>query len=111
MKLKSIEDYTKNRSFIFPLVGKVTFDDNNTIEVSDENGKALLEMTMGVKLQAMDNISKVQQNELTEGESKVNFDNMTDAEVDELIALFPEDKTKDLNNKKKKIRFLEKNYN
>lgn len=50
MVLKSSDSHTTNRSFILPLVGQVTFNESNEIEVEDNIGKSLLERDFGFNL-------------------------------------------------------------
>lgn len=125
--LVSDKDWTKNRSFAIPVAGDVTFSEDNTIEVTEEQAEKLngmnlgnfalsiLETAGGEKKKsakasktpmADDSSTDDSSTEDTKDDLIAKINSMVTSELNTLLANYPAEETKYLKKDKEKKKFL-----
>ena len=108
--LQSTENHTINRSLILPIVGKITFDDLNRIELDESLAEQLLAVDCGLNLIKVNSRSKENSPPLTD-KAKKALENLGMSDLKSLLKDFPIEETKHLSARDKILNYLKTKFN
>ena len=102
--LRSLDHNTLNKSMILPVVGVVTFNDKNEIEVDEDKANTLLSRNCGIQLIVTMTPEKIE-------EAKKALENLKMEDLKELVKDYPEKDVKKLSTKNSIVQYLKKQFN
>lgn len=104
VKVFSEEEITRGKMITLPLVGDQKFnEEDNSIELEKNDATELLKLNCGLKL-----VLKVNKKESGEDENLAMLKALEEAEVNDLLATYPDKETKNLKSLDQKIDYLAK---
>lgn len=113
MKIKSLTKWTLNETLTLPIVGEVTFDNDNVIDVANDKVDELLKQECGIKWEIVDKGKKSQaidiiiDQPIVDDNTKLeSLQALTTKELKELLVSFPDKETKDLKSKSQMVEYL-----
>ena len=105
VKLFSQNPNTLGLTVTLPLVGDQKFNEkDNSITLDKEKAEELIKLNFGITL----SISKESNNEDEEDENKKMLNALTEDELTDLLATYPQKQTKNLKTREEKIDYLYK---
>lgn len=105
VKLFSQNPNTLGLTVTLPLVGDQKFDEkDNSITLDKEKAEELIKLNFGITLST----SKESNNEDEEDENKKMLNALTEDELTDLLATYPQKQTKNLKTREEKIDYLYK---
>lgn len=110
MKIKSLTKWTLNETLILPIVGEVTFDNDNVIDVANDKVDELLKQECGIKWEVIKKEKQVviedQPKQVDDNTKLESLQALTAKELKELLVSFPDKETKDLKSKSQIVEYL-----
>lgn len=113
MKIKSLTKWTLNETLTLPIIGDVTFDNDNVIDVAIDKVDELLKQECGIKWEIVDKAKKQQpidiiiDQPIVDDNTKLeSLQALTTKELKELLVSFPDKETKDLKSKSQIVEYL-----